>query len=73
MLKRRGHAAESGAEVVLEGRVLPNVREAEGPFGENTGYYFTNLARAPSMVSYFPPTACHSRSSTGRITALKCS
>lgn len=30
------------AEVVLEGRILPNVRRKEGPFGENTGYYFTN-------------------------------
>jgi len=30
------------AEVILEGRVLPGVREHEGPFGENTGYYFEN-------------------------------
>lgn len=30
------------AEVIIEGRVLPGVREAEGPFGENTGAYFTN-------------------------------
>ncbi len=30
------------AEVVIEGRVLPGVREPEGPFGENTGAYFTN-------------------------------
>jgi 2,5-furandicarboxylate decarboxylase 1 len=30
------------AEVVIEGHVLPGVREAEGPFGENTGAYFTN-------------------------------
>lgn len=27
------------AEVVIEGEVLPNVREAEAPFGEWTGYY----------------------------------
>lgn len=27
------------AEIVIEGRVLPNVKEAEGPFGEFTGYY----------------------------------
>jgi UbiD family decarboxylase len=26
------------AEVVIEGRILPHVREAEGPFGEYTGY-----------------------------------
>lgn len=30
------------AEVVIEGRVLPGVRETEGPFGENTGAYFSN-------------------------------
>ncbi len=30
------------AEVIIEGRVLPGVREPEGPFGENTGYYFEN-------------------------------
>lgn len=30
------------AEIIIEGRVLPGVREPEGPFGENTGYYFTN-------------------------------
>lgn len=27
------------AEIVIEGHVLPNVREVEGPFGEFTGYY----------------------------------
>lgn len=32
------------AEIVIEGRILPGVREAEGPFGENTGYYFTNVS-----------------------------
>ena len=32
------------AELVIEGRVLPEVRETEGPFGENTGYYFSNLS-----------------------------
>lgn len=29
------------AEVVVEGRLLPNVRVEEGPFGESTGYYLT--------------------------------
>ena len=28
----------AGAEIVLEGRILPGVREPEGPFGEWTGY-----------------------------------
>jgi 2,5-furandicarboxylate decarboxylase 1 len=32
------------AEIVIEGRVLPGVREPEGPFGENTGYYFSNIS-----------------------------
>ncbi|MBM3390378.1 MAG: UbiD family decarboxylase [Betaproteobacteria bacterium] len=32
------------AEVILEGHVLPGVREPEGPFGENTGYYFSNVS-----------------------------
>jgi 2,5-furandicarboxylate decarboxylase 1 len=32
------------AEIVIEGRVLPGVRETEGPFGENTGYYFSNIS-----------------------------
>jgi len=30
------------AEAVIEGQVLAGVRRPEGPFGENTGYYFTN-------------------------------
>lgn len=29
------------AELVIEGRVLPGVRQHEGPFGENTGAYFS--------------------------------
>lgn len=32
------------AEIIIEGRVLPEVREQEGPFGENTGYYFSNVS-----------------------------
>lgn len=32
------------AEIIIEGRVLPGLREMEGPFGENTGYYFSNLS-----------------------------
>lgn len=29
------------AEIVLEGHMLPGVREPEGPFGESSGYYFS--------------------------------
>lgn len=32
------------AEVIIEGHVLPGVREPEGPFGENTGCYFSNVS-----------------------------
>ena len=28
------------AEIILEGRTIPNYREKEGPFGEATGHYF---------------------------------
>jgi len=30
------------AEFVLEGQIFPHKREKEGPFGESTGYYFTD-------------------------------
>jgi 2,5-furandicarboxylate decarboxylase 1 len=29
------------AEIVIEGKILPNIREPEGPFGELAGYYGT--------------------------------
>lgn len=29
----------ASAEIVIEGEILPNVREPEGPFGEFTGYF----------------------------------
>lgn len=32
------------AEIIIEGRVIPGLREPEGPFGENTGYYFSNTS-----------------------------
>lgn len=31
-------------EIVLEGHVLPGVREKEGPFGESSGYYFEDTS-----------------------------
>jgi 2,5-furandicarboxylate decarboxylase 1 len=34
--------APADAEVVVEGRILPKVREKEGPFGETSGYYFSD-------------------------------
>src|SRR3989442_13669336 len=29
----------ASAEIVIEGEILPNAREPEGPFGEFTGYF----------------------------------
>jgi 4-hydroxy-3-polyprenylbenzoate decarboxylase len=37
----------AGAEIVLEGEVLPNVREPEGPFGEYQGYSVHGKAPMP--------------------------
>ncbi len=31
----------ANAEIAIEGRILPHLREKEGPFGESTGYYLT--------------------------------
>ncbi|MDP2647138.1 MAG: UbiD family decarboxylase [Desulfobacterales bacterium] len=30
------------AEIIVEGKILPNIREPEGPFGETSGYYFSD-------------------------------
>ncbi|MDY6863577.1 MAG: UbiD family decarboxylase, partial [Thermodesulfobacteriota bacterium] len=30
------------AMIILEGKILPKVRQTEGPFGESTGYYITS-------------------------------
>jgi 2,5-furandicarboxylate decarboxylase 1 len=35
----------AGAEIVIEGRILPGVREPEGPFGEFPKYYSAREAR----------------------------
>ncbi|TAK04594.1 UbiD family decarboxylase [bacterium] len=34
--------APAHAEVVIEGKILPHIREREGPFGETSGYYFSD-------------------------------
>jgi 2,5-furandicarboxylate decarboxylase 1 len=39
------------AEIVIEGRILPNVREPEGPFGEFPKYYSAKEAREVIEVS----------------------
>lgn len=39
------------AEIVLEGRILPNVHEDEGPFGEYTGYSTSRSTRNVLEIS----------------------
>ncbi|HEY2022910.1 UbiD family decarboxylase [Paraburkholderia sp.] len=39
------------AEIVIEGRILPNVREPEGPFGEFPKYYSAREAREVIQVT----------------------
>ena len=39
------------AEIIIEGTVLPNVREVEGPFGEVSGYYTPSNAKPIIEVS----------------------
>ena len=52
------------AEIIIEGRVLPGIRESEGPFGENTGYYFSNISPVVEVTAvthrrdYIYPALC---------------
>jgi 4-hydroxy-3-polyprenylbenzoate decarboxylase/2,5-furandicarboxylate decarboxylase 1 len=39
------------AEIIIEGTILPNVREVEGPFGEVSGYYTPSNAKPIIEVS----------------------
>ncbi|MBI4487933.1 MAG: UbiD family decarboxylase [Deltaproteobacteria bacterium] len=43
--------APAEAEVVIEGKVLPNVRETEGPFGETSGYYFSDKSHVIEVTA----------------------
>lgn len=53
------------AEIILEGEIMPGIREKEGPFGESTGYYFENVSpvmevrtvtcRRNPILSVIPP------------------
>lgn len=43
--------APARAEVVIEGRLLPNVREPEGPFGEISGYYFSDRSHVIEVTA----------------------
>lgn len=39
------------AEAVIEGRVLAHAREAEGPFGETSGYYFSDRSHVIEVTA----------------------
>jgi 2,5-furandicarboxylate decarboxylase 1 len=39
------------AEIVIEGRVLPKIREPEGPFGETSGYYFADQSHVIEVTA----------------------
>jgi 2,5-furandicarboxylate decarboxylase 1 len=39
------------AEVVIEGKVLPRLREPEGPFGETSGYYFSDQSHVIEVTA----------------------
>jgi 2,5-furandicarboxylate decarboxylase 1 len=41
----------ASAEIIIEGTVLPNVRDIEGPFGEVSGYYTPSNAKPIIEVS----------------------
>lgn len=51
-----------GSEIVLEGKILSRVREAEGPFGEFTGHY-SGARRMPvvEITKNLSPTQSHLR------------
>jgi len=42
--------APAYAEIILEGEVLPKVREEEGPFSEFQGYYFGGRGKNPVVL-----------------------
>jgi 2,5-furandicarboxylate decarboxylase 1 len=39
------------AEFVLEGKIIPGERQPEGPFGESTGYYFSNKSPVAKITA----------------------
>jgi len=39
------------AELVIEGKILPGVRETEGPFGETSGYYFSDASHVIEVTA----------------------
>jgi len=39
------------AELVIEGKVLPHERQSEGPFGETSGYYFSDQSHVIEVTA----------------------
>ncbi|MBI3014687.1 MAG: UbiD family decarboxylase [Candidatus Tectomicrobia bacterium] len=48
---RVGVEVPARAEAVLEGKILPGVREDEGPFGETSGYYFRDRSHVIEVTA----------------------
>ena len=46
-----GLEVPASAEIIIEGKMLPGVREHEGPFGEYTGYYTQGSSKPVMEVS----------------------
>jgi len=40
----------AGAEIIIEGEIIPRVRSVEGPFGEFTGFYSSTMRQAEIKI-----------------------
>lgn len=59
----------AGAEIVLEGEILPDVMKPEGPFGEWTGYYASSVREDPVVRVkrvYYRTNPIHTMARPGR-------
>lgn len=41
----------AGAEIIIEGEIIPRVRSIEGPFGEYTGFYSSTMRQAEIKIN----------------------
>lgn len=48
--ERGGLDVPAGAEIIIEGEIIPRKRFVEGPFAEFTGYYSTSMVQAEIKV-----------------------
>ena len=61
-----------GTEYVLEGHIVPRLREAEGPFGEFTGHYSGGRLGMVAGVKSVPVASrSPERARTGRLGASR--